>query len=56
MIYDTCPIFYLTFMKILAQVKKKVSWIQRDFICEGVRGRIRWISLKVACEAKRLEG
>ncbi|MCH88363.1 LINE-1 reverse transcriptase like, partial [Trifolium medium] len=57
-VLNSIPIFYLSFMKMPAQVLKKVIRIQREFLWGGVNGgkKLSWIKWKVVCQEKKNGG
>ncbi|GAU23391.1 hypothetical protein TSUD_334390 [Trifolium subterraneum] len=57
-VLNSIPIFYLSFMKMPAQVIKKVTRIQRDFLWGGVNGhkKLSWVKWKVICQEKKNGG
>jgi hypothetical protein len=54
LVLNSIPIFYMSFMKMPSQVRKKVIRIQRDFLWGGVNGRkkLSWVKWEVVCKAK----
>ncbi|CAJ2663797.1 unnamed protein product [Trifolium pratense] len=57
-VLNSIPIFYMSFMKMPAQVIKKVTRIQRDFLWGGVNGvkKLSWVKWKVVCQQKKKGG
>ncbi|MCH79823.1 LINE-1 reverse transcriptase like [Trifolium medium] len=57
-VLNSLPIFYLSYMKMPAQVIKKVIRIQREFLWGGVNGgkKISWIKWRVVCQHKNNGG
>jgi hypothetical protein len=57
-VLNAIPIFYLSFLKVLVQVWKKIRRLQREFLWGGRGGRkkINWIKWEVVCQPKRLGG
>ncbi|PNX57149.1 ribonuclease H [Trifolium pratense] len=55
-VLNSLPIFYMSFMKMSAQVIKKVIRIQREFLWDGVNGgrKISWVKWRVVCQEKKL--
>jgi hypothetical protein len=53
-VLNAIPVFYLSFMKLPAEVLKKIIRIQRDFLWGGLKGgrRISWISWKEVCKPR----
>ncbi|WJX49459.1 hypothetical protein P8452_35893 [Trifolium repens] len=53
-VLNSIPIFYMSLMKMLVQVRKKVIRIQRDFLWGGVHGRskLSWVKWEVVCKDK----
>jgi hypothetical protein len=57
-VLNSIPIYFLSFMKMPAQVIKKITRIQREFLWGGVRGgkKISWVKWSVVCKEKRNGG
>ncbi|CAJ2628200.1 unnamed protein product [Trifolium pratense] len=57
-VLNSLPIFFLSYMKTPAQVIKKVTRIQREFLWGGVNGgrKLSWIKWRVVCQEKKNGG
>jgi hypothetical protein len=57
-VLNSIPIFYMSYMKMPVQVRKKAVRIQRDFLWGGVNGKkkISWVKWKLVCQDKRKGG
>jgi hypothetical protein len=57
-VLNSIPVFYLSFMKMPVQVRKKVVRIQREFLWGGVKGgkKLSWVKWKLVCQAKNKGG
>jgi hypothetical protein len=57
-VLNSIPIFYMSYMKMPVQVRKKVVRIQRDFLWGGVNGKkkLSWVKWKVVCQDKKKGG
>jgi hypothetical protein len=57
-VLNSIPIFYLSFMRMPAQIIKKVTRIQREFLWGGVNGgrKLSWIKWRVVCQGKNNGG
>lgn len=57
-VFNSIPIFYLSFLKMLVGVIKKVIRIQRYFLWGGVGGgrKISWVKLSRVCHPRRKGG
>jgi hypothetical protein len=53
-VLNAIPIFYLSFLKIMAKVVRTVIRIQRDFRWEGIRDgrKIRWVKWRTVCQPR----
>jgi hypothetical protein len=53
-VLNAIPIFYLSFLKILVKVLKKVTRIQREFLWGGARGgrKVCWVKWKKVCQPR----
>jgi hypothetical protein len=57
-VLNSIPIYFLSLMRMPAQVIKKVTRIQREFLWGGVKGgkKLCWIKWRVVCQPKMLGG
>ncbi|MCH84888.1 LINE-1 reverse transcriptase like, partial [Trifolium medium] len=57
-VLNSMPIFLLSYLKIPAQVLKRVIRIQREFLWGGVKGgkKIPWVKWNTVCQEKRRGG
>jgi hypothetical protein len=57
-VFNTIPIFYISYLKIPTIVSKKIHRIQREFLWGSRRGqkRISWIKWDVLCLPKKKGG
>jgi hypothetical protein len=53
-VLNSIPIYFMSLMKMPAQVIKKVTRIQREFLWGGVKGgrKLCWVKWKVVCQPK----
>jgi len=57
-VLNAIPIFYLSFLNIPVKVLKKVTQIQREFLCGGVRGgwKVCWVKWRKVCQPRSKGG
>jgi hypothetical protein len=57
-VLNAIPIFYLSFLKVPAEVLDKIVRIQREFLWGGLKGgrKISWVSWKEVCKPRSQGG